>query len=180
MFRRPVRRGRPGLVGTMAQTAVIAGTATAVSGSVANRQHAKAAAQQQAAAADQATIENQQQLAEMQAQVAAMQAQQDEASRRSDRAWFSTYRRTLKSWRAWQRHALTTDRRAFERHPLSLPAHRWPFAFRLPGGRTGWGSGPWGGIHHPVELGPDESRCCGCDCRARCGCGTQSARCDRC
>ena len=71
MFRRPVRRGRPGLIGTMAQTAVIAGTATAVSGSVANRQHAKAAAHQQAAAADQAALESQQQLAEMQAQQAA-------------------------------------------------------------------------------------------------------------
>ena len=38
MFRRPivVRRG-PGLLGTMARTAVIAGTATAVSGAVARR-----------------------------------------------------------------------------------------------------------------------------------------------
>jgi len=38
----PRRMGRPGLVGTMARTAVISGTATAVSGSVAQRQHAKA------------------------------------------------------------------------------------------------------------------------------------------
>ena len=50
------RMGRPGLVGTMARTAVIAGTATAVSGGVARRQQGKAeqkqaAAQQQAAAA---------------------------------------------------------------------------------------------------------------------------------
>jgi hypothetical protein len=48
------RVGRPGLVGTAARTAVIAGTATAVSGRVAaNQQQAaaqKAAAQQQAAA----------------------------------------------------------------------------------------------------------------------------------
>ncbi|MEZ4495310.1 MAG: SHOCT domain-containing protein [Thermomicrobiales bacterium] len=80
MFRRPVRRGRPGLIGTMAQTAVIAGTATAVSGSVANRQQMPAAAHQQAAAADQAALESQQQLAEMQAQVAAMQAQQAAAA----------------------------------------------------------------------------------------------------
>ncbi|MFZ4433460.1 MAG: SHOCT domain-containing protein [Microthrixaceae bacterium] len=36
------RAGRPGLVGTMARTAVIAGTATAVSGGVARRQQAKA------------------------------------------------------------------------------------------------------------------------------------------
>jgi hypothetical protein len=35
------RQGRPGLVGTMARTAVITGTASAVSGSVAQRQHAK-------------------------------------------------------------------------------------------------------------------------------------------
>ncbi len=46
MMRR--RAGRPGLVGTMARTAVIAGTATAVSGGVARRQQAKA---QQAAEA---------------------------------------------------------------------------------------------------------------------------------
>ena len=36
MMRRRV--GRPGLVGTMARTAVVAGTATAVSGGVARRQ----------------------------------------------------------------------------------------------------------------------------------------------
>jgi hypothetical protein len=36
------RVGRPGLVGTMARTAVIAGTATAVSGGVARRQQARA------------------------------------------------------------------------------------------------------------------------------------------
>ena len=47
MMRRRV--GRPGLVGTMARTAVIAGTATAVSGGVARRQQAKA---QQAADAE--------------------------------------------------------------------------------------------------------------------------------
>jgi hypothetical protein len=40
------RQGRPGLVGTMARTAVITGTASAVSGSVAQRQHAKAQAAQ--------------------------------------------------------------------------------------------------------------------------------------
>jgi hypothetical protein len=43
------RQGRPGLVGTMARTAVITGTATAVSGSVAQRQHANAQAAQAAA-----------------------------------------------------------------------------------------------------------------------------------
>ncbi len=40
MMRRRV--GRPGLVGTMARTAVVAGTATAVAGGVARRQQAKA------------------------------------------------------------------------------------------------------------------------------------------
>jgi hypothetical protein len=37
-----MRGGRPGLVGTMARTAVVAGTATAVSGGVARRQQGKA------------------------------------------------------------------------------------------------------------------------------------------
>jgi len=37
------RMGRPGLVGTMARTAVIAGTATAVSGSIQQKQQAGAA-----------------------------------------------------------------------------------------------------------------------------------------
>jgi len=45
------RMGRPGLVGTMARTAVIAGTATAVSGGVRNRQEQKAQGAQQAQAA---------------------------------------------------------------------------------------------------------------------------------
>jgi hypothetical protein len=49
----PRRLGRPGLIGTMARTAVISGTATAVSGSVAQRQHARAqAAAQPRAPAD--------------------------------------------------------------------------------------------------------------------------------
>jgi hypothetical protein len=47
------RVGRPGLLGTVARTAVIAGTATAVSGSISNRQRA---GQQQAAAQQQAAI----------------------------------------------------------------------------------------------------------------------------
>ncbi len=45
------RMGRPGLVGTMARTAVIAGTATAVSGNVQRSQAAKHADQQELAAA---------------------------------------------------------------------------------------------------------------------------------
>src|SRR4051812_10913799 len=45
------RRGRPGLMGTMARTAVVAGTATAVSGNVARRGEQRAAEQETAAAA---------------------------------------------------------------------------------------------------------------------------------
>lgn len=59
MMRRGMRRGRPGLVGMAARTAVVAGTATAVSGNVSRRQQAKA---QQAADA-QADNEQQQQQA---------------------------------------------------------------------------------------------------------------------
>ena len=45
------RMGRPGLVGTMARTAVIAGTASAVSGNVQRRQAARYADQQELEAA---------------------------------------------------------------------------------------------------------------------------------
>ncbi|WP_137844552.1 SHOCT domain-containing protein [Microbacterium sp. 2FI] len=60
------RRGRPGLIGMAARTAVVAGTATAVSGSVARHQQEKAynsqqeqayAAQQQQAAMDAAAAQ---------------------------------------------------------------------------------------------------------------------------
>ena len=44
------RAGRPGVMGTMARTAVVAGTATATAGAVQRRGAQKAAAQQQAAA----------------------------------------------------------------------------------------------------------------------------------
>lgn len=69
------RKGRPGLVGTMARTAVVAGTASAVVGHSANRQMDKqqAAAQQQAA--QQAAFDSQAQLADMQAQVTALQTE---------------------------------------------------------------------------------------------------------
>ena len=63
-----VRRG-PGLVGTMARTAVIAGTATATVGAVSGASKQKAAAQQQAA-------QQQQQLANLQAQQEVVAAQQ--------------------------------------------------------------------------------------------------------
>lgn len=70
------RMGRPGLVGTMARTAVVAGTASAVVGHSQNKQAAKqqAAAEQQAA--QQAAFDSQAQLADMQNQMNAMQAQQ--------------------------------------------------------------------------------------------------------
>ncbi|OIV37099.1 hypothetical protein BIV57_12730 [Mangrovactinospora gilvigrisea] len=49
MIGRPVvRRGRPGLIGMAARTAVVAGTATAVSGRVAARQQRRAYAPQEA------------------------------------------------------------------------------------------------------------------------------------
>ncbi|MCK0113578.1 SHOCT domain-containing protein [Ornithinimicrobium sp. F0845] len=50
LMRRPVRVGRPGLIGTAARTAVIAGTASAVSGNVARRQQARSAQAQEAQA----------------------------------------------------------------------------------------------------------------------------------
>lgn len=48
------RRGRPGLLGTAARTAVIAGTAQASAGAVARRQAERAQASQQVAPAPQA------------------------------------------------------------------------------------------------------------------------------
>ncbi len=59
----PRRMGRPGLMGTMARTAVIAGTATAVSGAVKKKGAQSAAQQQQAAAAQQQAAADQQQAA---------------------------------------------------------------------------------------------------------------------
>jgi Short C-terminal domain len=70
------RMGRPGLVGTMARTAVVAGTATAVAGGVNRHQQGKQQAAATETAAQQAAFDSQQQIAEMQAQMAAMQAQQ--------------------------------------------------------------------------------------------------------
>ena len=74
------RNGRPGLMGTMARTAVIAGTATHVSGKVAAGQQAKMTQQQTAAAAQQAAFESQAALADLQNQVASMQVQQAAAA----------------------------------------------------------------------------------------------------
>lgn len=60
------RSNRPSLIGTAARTAVVVGTATAVSGAVAGSQQQKAAAKQAQASADQ-----QQSIAEQQAAAAA-------------------------------------------------------------------------------------------------------------
>jgi len=69
------RVGRPSLVGTMARTAVVAGTATAVAGGMSRRQQGKA---QQAAEAE--AYEQQQQQAQIDAQVAAAVAAQAPAA----------------------------------------------------------------------------------------------------
>lgn len=66
------RMGRPGLIGMAARTAVVAGTATAVSGNVARRQNARAQSKaDEQAAADQQAYEAQQYEAQ---QAAAQQA----------------------------------------------------------------------------------------------------------
>jgi len=64
------RRGRPGLVGTMARTAVVAGTATAVVGGMSSSKQAK---QQTAAQEQQAAAESQAQMDDMQTQLNAIQ-----------------------------------------------------------------------------------------------------------
>ncbi|HET7093341.1 MAG TPA: SHOCT domain-containing protein [Thermomicrobiales bacterium] len=71
------RRGGPGILSTMARTAVIAGTATAVSNKVTATGAAKARAQQHQ---QQAQAAGQQDLAQMQSQLAALQAQQAESA----------------------------------------------------------------------------------------------------
>ena len=65
------RTGRAPLLGTMARTAVIAGTATAVSGNVAQKQAEQAQAQAREVAATQAQAEE---IASLRSQVDAMQA----------------------------------------------------------------------------------------------------------
>ena len=90
MRRPPVARRGPGLVGTMARTAVIAGTATATSRAVSgsmehSAQQKQMAAEQQQMMAQQAqdaqaqAQQSQAQIEQMQAQMAAMQAQQAQA-----------------------------------------------------------------------------------------------------
>lgn len=71
------RRGGPGVLSTMARTAVIAGTATAVSNKVNSRAAARAGARQpQAAAAPDTNAE----LEQIQEQLTALQAQQAEVA----------------------------------------------------------------------------------------------------
>ena len=74
------RRGGAGIVGTVARTAVIAGTATAVSNKVSERQYNRSAQKQQAQMADEAALSNQAEIEQMQAQMQAMQAQQVQAA----------------------------------------------------------------------------------------------------
>lgn len=73
MFRRPIGVGRrgPGLLGTVARTAVIAGTATVTTNAITGRAQHK---QQEAAAAQQAAYEQQQQVAQLQQEIDAQRA----------------------------------------------------------------------------------------------------------
>ena len=77
----PRRRGRPGLMGTVARTAVVAGTATVVAGGVSRHSSQKAAEQQQAAAYQQQQAADQQQamIDQAAAQAAAQTAAQIQA-----------------------------------------------------------------------------------------------------
>lgn len=71
----PIRRiGRPGLVGTMARTAVVAGTAGAVVSGMNRRRQAKEQAAMEQQAANQAAYEAQVQVADLRAQLAAHQS----------------------------------------------------------------------------------------------------------
>jgi putative oligomerization/nucleic acid binding protein len=80
MMRRPMARGRRGILGTVATTAVVAGTATAVSNRVTDHQVNKQAAQMNEQYAQQAAFDSQAQMQDMQAQLNQMQAQQVQAA----------------------------------------------------------------------------------------------------
>ena len=75
--RRPivVQRKGPGLVGTMARTAVIAGTATATSKAVSGAMSGAAQAAQEQQMANATAMQSQVELEQLKAQMAAMQAQ---------------------------------------------------------------------------------------------------------
>jgi hypothetical protein len=74
----PMRRG--GVVGTVARTAAIAGTATVVNRGVNNMMDNRAQNKYEEQAAQQAAFQNQQDMASMQQQLQQMQAQQAAAS----------------------------------------------------------------------------------------------------
>ena len=80
MMRRPMARGRRGILGTVATTAVVAGTATAVSNRVTDHHVNKQAAEMNEQYAQQAAYDNQAQMQDMQAQLNSMQAQQVQAA----------------------------------------------------------------------------------------------------
>lgn len=82
MFRRrpAVTRGGPGLLGTMARTAVVAGTATATVNAVSGAQASRAEAKQQEAAARAAGVQAQADVEQLKAQMEALQAQQAQAA----------------------------------------------------------------------------------------------------
>ncbi len=77
-MRRGSRSGRsgPGLIGTAARTAVIAGTATATSKAVSGSMDNAAQEKQRQQMANAAALDAQAQVADLQQQIAAMQAQQ--------------------------------------------------------------------------------------------------------
>jgi Short C-terminal domain len=75
-----MRRRGPGLVRTVARTAVVAGTASAVAGGVHHRQEQRWANKEQEQYEQQAALDNQAQIEQMQQQMAAMQAQQAQAA----------------------------------------------------------------------------------------------------
>ena len=70
------RRGGRGVIGVMATTAVVAGTAGAVSHRQQQRYANKAEVQQAQAAQQQSAVDSQQQIEELQQEVSSMQAQQ--------------------------------------------------------------------------------------------------------
>jgi len=79
-MRRPMARGRRGILGTVATTAVVAGTATAVSNRVTDHHVNKQAAEMNEQYAQQAAYDSQAQMQDMQAQLNQMQAQQVQAA----------------------------------------------------------------------------------------------------
>jgi uncharacterized protein HemX len=74
------RRGGRGVIGAMATTAVVAGTAGAVSHHQQQKYANQAEAQQAQAAGQQTAVNSQQQIAELQQEVQSMQAQQAPAT----------------------------------------------------------------------------------------------------